>query len=54
MTFLTIVEQMLSSEEINKCKKGRTVRVTVRDTSRKANHLSKLFEYSPGLSVSPE
>ena len=39
--------------------KSRTVRVTVRDPSRKLNHLSKIiweknYNSSPGLSVSPE
>ena len=43
MTFLTIAEHILSSEERKKCKKGKTVRVTVRDPSRKANHLSKVI-----------
>ena len=38
-----IVEQILVSEERNKCKKSRTVRITVKDLSRKINHLSKVY-----------
>ena len=45
-----IVEQILASEEINKSKSG----VTIRDPSRKVNHLGKINWDSRGLSVPPE
>ena len=37
------VKQIVGSEAGNKSKKNRTVRVTVRDPSRKVNHLSKVI-----------
>ena len=38
-----IVEEILASEEINKSKRGRTVRITVLDPSRKINYPSKVI-----------
>ena len=39
----TIVEQILASEDRNKSKRAETVRVTVRNLSRKVNHLNEVI-----------
>ena len=48
----TIAEQMLASEERNTSKRpGRTVRITVRDPSRKVNHPRKIItEFTGSIS----
>ena len=55
-----IVEEMLASEE-EKTPKGKIMRITVWDPSRKVNHVSKIiwdrkiiWTLSPGQSVPPE
>ena len=44
-----IVEQILVSEEINKSKRAG-LRVTVRDPSRKVNHLSEVISFTRSIS----